>query len=435
MNARLFTIAAAVLGFWISAPCAVADFYMSPQGAGTKDGSSKVNAASAGDEGLQKAWDTLPDGDTLWLLPGEYRGASLDIGPQTDGKARILAGLTEGAKRAVFEGDFDRTRPDKTGGLIITIKDGASRWTLKNMDFRNVNTAVHLLGGNVDGVLEDLRVYGAREGIRSEGKGKSKEKAQGVSQNITVRDCVFEHFTKRGLRLLPGHQDITVERCSADAGGKEWATEPFQMGFAVEEDCDEINFTDCVARGSYNDAGNEYWNGDGFCVEEAGTVRWTRCRAFDNTDGGWDTKAKLSVFVDCIALRNKRNIRVWGKATLENCLAAYAQYPKSTDGACVWSKGEVQMKGCTLLGSRPVECEDGGRALLEKSYIVTLPKVDGERDDFPSERTRVSGCEVVMSEEAGVKQLFVAPVKAFEGGKGFNRRAGTNEVGYKHREK
>jgi hypothetical protein len=430
MNARHFTLAAALLGFWVSAPCAAADLYVSPLGAGAKDGSSKESAASAVEDGLQKAWDTLPAGGTLWLLPGEYKGASLDISSQADGKVRTLAGVIDGKTRAVFVSDFDKNRPGKTGGDIITLKEGASHWVLKHLDFRNVNTAVHLLGGNTDGVLEDLRVYGAREGIRSEGNGKSKEKTKGGSHSISLRDCTFEHFTKRGLRLLPGHKDITVERCNADAGGKEWATEPFQMGFAVEEDCDEINFTDCVARGSYNDAGSKYWNGDGFCVEEAGTVRWTRCRAFDNTDGGWDTKAKLSVFVDCIALRNKRNIRVWGKATLENCLAAYAQYPKSTDGACVWSKGEVQMKGCTLVGSRPVECEDGGRVLLEKSYIVALPKADGEREDFPSQGTSVSGCEVVIGEAAGVKQLFVAPEKGFEEGKGFNRKDG-GEVGYR----
>jgi hypothetical protein len=302
--------------------------------------------------------------------------------------------------------------------------------TLNNLDFRNVNTAVHLLGNNTEGVLSGLRVYGAREGIRSEGKGKAKL----GSENITVSDCLFEHFTKRGLRLLPGHKDITIERCSADAGGKVWATEPFQMGFAVEQDCDEINFTDCVARGSYNDAGNKYWNGDGFCVEMAGTVRWTRCRAFDNTDGGWDTKARLSVFVNCIALRNKRNIRIWGAATLENCLTAYAQYPKSADGACVWSKGDVHMKGCTLVGSRPVECEDGGRAALESCYVVTLPKADGERDKFPSEGVNVSGSEVVQSDADGVKKVFVAPEKGLEGGEGFNRK-GEGEVGYKHERK
>ncbi|QIF00054.1 right-handed parallel beta-helix repeat-containing protein [Roseimicrobium sp. ORNL1] len=415
-----------------------ADVYVSPQGGGAKDGSSKEHAASAANDGLQKAWDTLSADDTLWLLPGEYKEVSLDIAARSDDKARTLAGVVEGGKRVVFVGDFDKARPEKTGGHIITVMEGASHWTLKDLDFRQVNTAVHLLGRNTEGVISGVRVYGAREGIRSEGKGRgSKENAKtnGVTQNITVRDCVFKHFTKRGLRLLPGHKDITIERCSADAGGKAWATEPFQMGFAVEQDCDEINFTDCEARGSYNDAGDKYWNGDGFCVEMAGTVRWTRCRAFDNTDGGWDTKAKLSVFVDCIALRNKRNIRVWGAATLENCLAAYAQYPKSADGACVWSKGEVQMKNCTLVGSCPVEAEDGGRVMLKSCYVVTLPKADGERDAFPSEGVSVSDSEVVPSDAEGLKNLFVNPEKGFENGEGFNRKAGESAVGYKHERK
>lgn len=419
---------------------AQADVYVSPLGNGAKDGSSKENAASTTGDGLQKAWDTLPAESTLWLLPGEYKQVSLDIAVRADGKPRVLAGVVEGEKRAVFVGDFDKTRPEKTGGHVITVMEGASKWTLKDLDFRNVNTAVHLLGRNTEGVISGVRVYGAREGVRSEGKGRigkdsAKTKEKAVSQSITVRDCVFEHFTKRGLRLLPGHKNITIERCSADAGGKEWATEPFQMGFAVEQDCDEISFADCVARGSYNDAGDKYWNGDGFCVEQAGTVRWTRCCAFDNTDGGWDTKAKLSVFVDCIALRNKRNIRVWGKATLENCLAAYAQYPKGTDGACVWSKGEVQMKRCTVVGLRPVDREDDGRVSLEKCCVVALPKVGGERPYFPLVWTSISESEVVMSDADGLKGLFLAPETSFEGGVGFNRKDGASEVGYKHREK
>jgi hypothetical protein len=438
MNARLFPIAVAVLGTWMCCPCNAADLYVNPQGAGMKDGSAKEHAAPAAGDGLQKAWDALPAESTLWLLPGEYKQVSLDIAMRADGKPRTLAGVVEGEKRAVFVGDFDKARPEKTGGHIITVMDGASHWTLENLDFRNVNTAVQLLGKNTEGVISGLRVYGAREGIRSEGRGrgsKDSAKVNGITQNITVRDCVFEHFTKRGLRLLPGHKNIAVERCSADAGGKVWATEPFQMGFAVEGDCDEISFTDCVARGSYNDVGAKYWNGDGFCVEEAGTVRWTRCRAFDNTDGGWDTKARLSVFVDCIALRNKRNIRIWGAATLENCLVAYPQDPKSADGACVWSKGEVQMKECTLVGSRPVECEDGARVALESCYVVTLPKADGERDEFPSEGVSVSGSEVVPSDVEGVKRLFVAPEKGFEGGEGFDRKAGEGALGYKHERK
>ncbi|MEZ0274502.1 MAG: right-handed parallel beta-helix repeat-containing protein [Roseimicrobium sp.] len=434
MNVRLPVFLVGLLSACVLSAQAdvTANRYLSPQGTGTKEGSSRENAAAAVGDGLQKAWDALPADGTLWLLPGEYVGVTLDISASEDKATRTLAGEVAGDTRAVFVGDFDKARPEKTGGHIITIKEGASRWALKNLDFRNVNTAVHLLGSNEAGTIEGVRVYGAREGFRFEGKGKAKE----VSKDITVQDCLFEHFTKRGVRMRPGHDSISVKRCRADAGGKEWATEPFHMGFAVEEGCDNITFTDCVARGSYNDADKGYWNGDGFCAESgAGTITWVRCRAFDNTDGGWDTKADLSVFVDCIALRNKRNIRIWGKATLENCLAAFPQYPKSTDGACVWSKGDVQMTRCTLVGSRPVECEDGGKVTLEKSYVVGLPKTDGERIAFPTEGTSLSNSEVVQSDAEGVKALLVAPEKGFKGGTGFNRKEGSGAVGYKHEKK
>ncbi len=426
-------VVAVVIACWLTGGTGhTADLFMSPQGRGNKDGTSREHALAAGEGGLQKAWDALPAGATLWLAPGEYRDATLGIKPTKETGPRTLAGETAGEKHAVFVSSFDRKRPEKTGAHAISVLAGTSNLTIRGIEFRDVNTAIHLLGGHDKIVIEDVRVIGAREGIRSEGKGK----AAGATKRLTVRGCVFEHFTKRGLRLLSGHEDIVVEGCSADAGGREWGTEPFQMGFAVEAGCTEVSFADCVARGAHHDAGKGYWNGDGFCAESgAGTIRWTRCRAFDNTDGGWDTKADLSVFQDCIAARNKRNYRVWGKGCFKNCLSVFPVYPGGSGGtACVWSKGEVALAGCTLVGDCLLEKDDDkGSFALTDCVLVPLPQADGSYADLPAFGT-AGDSQLIQSNPEGLAKLFLAPSRSFEKGNGFNRTAKKGPAGYREPE-
>ena len=62
----------------------------------------------------------------------------------------------------------------------------------------------------------------------------------------------------------------SVRDVTADSGGREFATEKFQMCFGMggakgSVDSD-ITFENCVARNAYDDAGDKYWNADGFCA-------------------------------------------------------------------------------------------------------------------------------------------------------------------------
>lgn len=406
-----------------------ADLYVSLDGAGRRDGSSREHAATAKEGRLQTMWDALPVGGTLWLAPGEYRGITLEVRPSSSKGERTLSGESGGDKKTVFVSDFDKKRPAKTGGIGITVLPGVSDLTIRNVNFRDMNTAIHLQGGHERVLIETVRVTRAREGIRSEGLGRGKT----GTKSLTLRDCEIIHFTKRGLRLLAGHESVRVDRCRADAGGKEWDVEPFQMGFAVEAGCHEIDFIDCEARGSHHDHGKSYWNGDGFCAESgAGTVRWKRCRAFDNTDGGWDTKADLSVFEDCVALRNKRNYRVWGKGIFTNCLSAFPLYPGGSGGStCLWIKGAVTLEGCTLVGDSLVENEDGGSVTGSRSLLVLLPGKDRDQDEDESGLSALEGwanSEVKRMEEAKLSEIFHKPLRTFERGTGFDRVDGNKKV-------
>ena len=252
------------------------------------------------------------------------------------------------------------------GADCITLKQGASFWSIENIELHNYRNAVLSSGGRHVGVrITNLDAIGVRAGMELAGGGLAAQPEIGT-HDVLIKDCDFTHFTKRGIRFQGGNYNVRVENCVADAGGKDWATEPFHMGFSIqgsqtsdkkatEASADhDITFVHCVAKNSYNDAGKGYWNGDGFCAESTPyNLRYENCTALNNTDGGWDDKSRNPVLLNCVALRNKRNYRFWtqgGQALMTNCLAAFAVLPGGNGGAAgLWTKGRVYADKCSFL--------------------------------------------------------------------------------------
>lgn len=387
--------------------------FVSATGRGARDGASFENAAAAAGDGLQRAWDALAPGGTLWLAAEEYPGVDLTIRPASGAGVRTLRGQVVENRRPLLRGRFDPNQPERTQDTAITVMEGASHWAVRDLDFRRIGTAIHARGGNEEVVVHGLRIFEAREGIRIEGRGKAARD----SQQIVIGDCRFEHFTKKGVRLCPGTRDARIERCVADAGGREWMKEKFHIGFFVDGDCDRIVFADCEARGSHDEAGKGYWNADGFCVERAGHVRWERCRAFDCTDGGWDSKAARSELSDCVAARNKRNFRFWGGAKLTNCLSVFPKHPGGSGGELtLWTSGAVEAVRCTFVGTSLLETSDGGTIQMDRSLLVRLGNsAAGEKVEGLSLRD----CRETAVAETKLADLFRKPDPAAESGAGF----------------
>jgi hypothetical protein len=172
------------------------------------------------------------------------------------------------------------------------------------------------------------------------------------------------HYTKRGYRFSEGCYDIRLDRCLADAGGKEWATEAFHMGYAISGGDSEsgvydhdFTFTDCVARNNYWDAGaDKYWQGDGFCSEKnTYNLTFIGCGAYDNGDGGWDVKTANPLLIGCVALRNKKNFRFWARdpgVLLVRCVGAYAlKRGGNSEATGIWIGGKARATQCSFVGN------------------------------------------------------------------------------------
>ncbi|MES2463476.1 MAG: hypothetical protein V4671_23125 [Armatimonadota bacterium] len=365
MKVTFLSIGLMLLSTLSSGSVQAADTFVLPQGAGTKSGASWENALDASAGGLQKGWDAIAPGETCFVGGGEYKGVTLSVGGGgTEARYKKLVGVNRGGERPRLVGTWTKEMPAK-GPDCITLKQGASFWSLENLDIRSYRNAVITSGGRHTGIrLLNIDVTGARAGMELAGGGLAAQPEIGT-HDVVIQDCDFVNFTKRGIRFQGGNYKVRVVNCLADAGGKVWATEPFQMGFSVqgsqtsdkkatEASADhDITFVNCTANNSYNDAGAGYWNADGFVAESTPyNLRYENCKALDNTDGGWDDKSRNPVLINCVALRNKRNFRFWttkGTATLTNCIGAFAvKRGGNSTGAGLWSKGNVRAENCTF---------------------------------------------------------------------------------------
>ena len=373
-----------------------ADFYVTPDGAGDKSGSTWANAGNAA--AIQPAIDKLQAGQTLFLGSGTYSDVSLHV-PAVAGEGtalRTIAGIDTGAGLPLFRSDFDKKNPEKTGKTFATLLTGASRLVVRDLVVDDYRQCVHLDGKHTNVRIENVDAHRTRDGFWIDG-GASDAGDDGTRQ-LTFVGCDVQSFTKRGFRLFNGNRAVRFENCHADAGGKEWSVEPFQICFQVSAGNKgagdhDITFTDCTAANAYYDANSKYWNGDGFVAEQsASDITWIRCGSFNNTDGGWDIKASRPVLRDCIALQNKRNYRLWcqesAPITLENCLSAYSldhRSGKPSLGFWIHAGGTVRLKGCTSWANQvglKVEGNKDAKTKIEIANCLIASLEKGEPKSF-----------------------------------------------------
>jgi hypothetical protein len=273
-----------------------------------------------------------------------------------------------------------------------------------------------LNGKNNNIRIAKIEMESFREGIRSE-SSPSPQMAADWCHTVVVEDCRFVNFTKRAVRLQGGNCNWIVRRCHADAGGKEWFTEPFALCYQVvgdelkqkanqpPADDHHITFADCVALNTYHEKAGGYWNGDGFCAER-GThnLRYERCYSAGHTDAGWDDKSVAPVLVDCITVDNKRNYRFWGDGVkLTNCVSAFAYKRGGSGGStAMWTSGTVDGDFCTFFDDdgSPVSVEKekpGAKISMKNSLLVTAKPSD---EVTKNNDVRLSNCLVVSKDDA-----------------------------------
>ena len=391
-----------------------ADQYVTPEGAGAKDGSSWENARPGTKDGFQVALAALGPGCTLHIGGGLYSGSislSLSKGGESPERPIRIIGEDRGdAGGPLFRGSWVRSKP-ASGPVFLQLGPGVGFIEIRNIDVENYRSTLIANGPNHGLRISGVSTTNCRDAFWFDGGMVAGLPDSGTS-DLLMEDCSIVRHTKKGVRTMNGVHHSKFVRCRTDAGGEAFAmAEPqdaFSGGFhllgsyrskdGVRRADHHIEFIDCEADNNWHDPGPDksYWNADGFCTESAThDITFTRCIARGNTDGGWDIKSERPTFIECQGIGNKRNFRVWTHAG-EPVLFRDCHSEGSVDfgarghhvGFWMLGGGEVTFERCTSKGDEhPVSVESH-----DPESVTSIHAVDsnlGEADLFRHEGTVV----------------------------------------------
>lgn len=307
------------------------DRYVTPQGAGRMDGTDWDNAM-CGDKigGLQAAWDEMSSSGTLYVGSGTYtmvQSLILSTGGESIAKPKRVVGIDTGAGLPEFVGpwtietQYNNPAPPQTNFIDLP-DNGVNNVWIEGLRIRNYYHPIFVYEQHKGIRIYNIEASNVRAGINIEGTGKDVPTTIGAS-DILIKDCILTKYKHRGIRFRYGISNARIINVSADAGGQaQWFQGNFPMSFSIGDKSNYAKdtgfvFIDCVGRDNYHqDADNKYWNSDSWsCEGEASDTVYYRCKAFDNTDGGWDDKSQNPTYIDCVSTRNKRGFRMWNDHT------------------------------------------------------------------------------------------------------------------------
>jgi hypothetical protein len=434
------------------------DCYLTPQGAGSMDGSSWDNAFP-GDltNGLQRAWDATGPTNTLHVGSGTYtvpQTLSVSTGGSDRFHPKKLVGEDTGGGLPVFRGNWSLT--NQISRRLIDVLVGVSFWQIQDIRIENYRYPIYARGQNVGVRILNVNMTNMEDGVYLWGMPSGSGSDPNVaSHDVVIKDSNFSNYTKSGTRFRDGTYLVSVINCTADGGGKDnWDPFPdssnnfpisYRVGGSSSFREHDIVFQDVVGRNNYQESPpGGYWNSDGFSVERSAyNVTYIRSKAFGNTDGGWDDKSENPVYIDTVAFGNKRNYRVWSWETAEGLRATYiraiAGYSISRggtgDSVGLWVGGgnaSADVFYSTFYNNQNAEValEDAARVSIYDSIVA---KTNG----ISLYRLTRGVLDVVNSEEyiAGIQgmdpQILNGANSAWEGGStDFNNQVYGDTKGY-----
>lgn len=380
-----------VLPLLLLSSCSLAaTFYGTPEGSGDRSGTAWETAfALDAAQGLQQAWNVLGPQDVLCVGSGTYKtGQSLTI---TDGgtspqQLKTLRGVDTGSGKPVFVGTWSLEKLNPL--TLFHAAPGASYFAIEHLEVRQYGRVLWAEGRNHGYRVRLLDIFDTDNAFQLYGGATPDSPNQGS------RDLRFEHiritrFAHHGFHIREGHSNVEFLDCHLDGGGaaNDDSVRGSSFGFHISHTNQDrkiidrrITFTRCSAANVYNNQGDTYWQGDGFCVERASDqATFNQCVATGCTDGGWDVKSDRSVWNDCMAIGNKRNYRVWSKnAEMNNCLAAFPTFfgGKSGGPANLHANLGVTLTlhRCTLLGSDQTEVIVRNSSVVRLQDCIVAPK-------------------------------------------------------------
>ena len=425
------------LGLTLSQVSLARDYYATPSGAGSQDGSSWCNAFPQSQ--MENALDSsMQPGDALHLGSGTYSQAiHIDSSGAAFNNKRIVGEDTGGGLPLMDMGNWSRSAPATGVWSAIGFGNAAGYWSIENLIIQDV----------IHAIRTDNLTTSQNFGI--------------TLRNLTIRNCehplyVFNakdwlienikasQYTKHGFRFDHNCADIVVRNCIADLSGGDstWYdfAEVYPFGFLVDDPGADppnsnITFENCLAQHHRKNGqpSTDYWNGDGFVVNQnnTGFFKFAGCRALDNEDGGFDVKPSATM-IDCVAFQNKYNFRFHSNSSsMSNCVSGYPQKRGGAFGfGGVWvNDATLTLDFCTIHGSDGIAAQEdnAGQMTLNNSII----SFDGSAGTFTSGSVTLASTTVTYRPGSGLDPRYVKPHADWDGvGSDMNNKTYGASKGY-----
>jgi hypothetical protein len=335
-------------------------FYITPHGAGDRDGSSWANAGTLANLAVLIG-RAGPDGKVLLRADlGSYRTANpiaFRVGgapghPVTisgvDGSGRLMKARIVGTR-------VDPYRPDgPPGSDVFRLGTGANHLRFEHLSFRNQGNGCFYLAGNIrDLAIANVDATNVRRFIENQASGTA---ASASVDGLTVRDVEVNGFSKGAVRLRYDSRNILLENVVGDSQRQDG--DDFAEGVALQGTVHDVIFRRVTMRNSH-DTLHEYWNGDGFATErDTYNLRFEDTVGSGNTDAGYDLKSNSVVLVNALAEDNKHNFKMWGRnISLEHCIGRGPHRRGGTgvqDQIEILAGADVVMTDCRLSDNDPL---------------------------------------------------------------------------------
>lgn len=306
------------------------DYYVSPAGSGSKDGSSADNAWGITE--LQEKFNssnsaTFSHGDNIYFAPGKY--CALTTLYVTKGLNLIGA---EGAERTIFTGDANKdgvvSDGDRDRVFNVSTATGLTATegfvNVTNIDFENLNIAQ---GGNDTKGAIFLDNCGAMVTISKCKFYNLINSGQGANaifskrSTLKVVDCVFtdNKAANRGIAArLQGDINkgfTTFERCLfANNETTGAASDP--CGVVMMQHGQQLNLVNCTfVNNKCNGKSASIWNGTAPDANYPRIVNVVSCTFAGNTSGAEADADKMDIYLNAASTANVYNSIVLGGIT------------------------------------------------------------------------------------------------------------------------
>jgi Ca2+-binding RTX toxin-like protein len=296
----------------------MATFYVSPAGAGLRDGSSIENAGTIGSLNTYiKA--AGPGGEVLLLADqGAYsRGTQLSITAGGTPEAPItIRGIDSGGNPMAAQIVGTRAEP-WTPGLtagndLFRLLSGANNLVFQDLAVKNVGDGVFRAGADISNLT--VRNVTASNVSRFLEDYVSGTATSATIDGLLVQDVSVAGYSQNAIRLQYDTRNVVIQDVVADSQYQNGGL--YIAGVALAGTVHDVLISRTEMRNNYGfGAPTEYWNGDGFMTERGVyDIRFEDTVAAGNTDAGYDLKSSNTVLVRALSEGNNRNYRFWSSS-------------------------------------------------------------------------------------------------------------------------